>query len=81
MNITPEQYAEANELNFLEGKVVDLVTRYVDYSNGSLLLEEALEALQMLLKRQQADEDIDGQIPLWEEDYINNREDLIKHAK
>ena len=77
MNITPEQYAEANELNFLEGKIVDLVTRYVDYSNGSLLLEEALEALEMLLKRQRADEDIEGQIPLWEEDYITNRKDLI----
>lgn len=77
MNITPEQYAEANELNFLEGKIVDLVTRYVDYSNGSLLLEEAQEALDMLLKRQRADEDIDGQIPLWEEDYITNRKDLI----
>ena len=76
MNITPEQYAEANDLTFLEGKVVDLITRYVDYSNGSHLLEEALEALQMLLKRQREDEDIDGQIPLWEEHFITSRKDL-----
>lgn len=76
MTINPDIYIRANELNYFEGRIVELVTNYVNYEDGSRLLIEAERLLESLIEQVKKDEDIDAQIPLWEEDYVNERLDL-----
>lgn len=74
--MTPQLYIRANELNYFEGRIVELVTDYIHYEDGSLLLEEAQELLASLIEQTKKEEDIEFQIPLWEHDMINERLDL-----
>lgn len=76
MTINPDIYIRANELNYFEGRIVELVTNYVDYEDGSVLLDEAARLLASLIDQTKKNEDIDAQIPLWQEHYVNERIDL-----
>lgn len=76
MTIEPHIYIRANDMDYFEGRIVELVTNYVNYENGSALLEEAEGLLSSLIEQVKKDEDIDSQIPLWEEDFVNERMDL-----
>ena len=74
--MTPQLYIRANELNYFEGRIVELVTDYIHYEDGSLLLEEAQELLASLIEQTKKEEDIEFQIPLWTNEIINERLDL-----
>ena len=74
--MTPQLYIRANELNYFEGRIVELVTDYIHYEDGSLLLEEAQELLASLIEQTKKEEDIEFQIPLWADEMISERFDL-----
>ena len=74
--MTPQLYIRENELNYFEGRIVELVTDYIHYEDGSLLLEEAQELLASLIEQTKKEEDIEFQIPLWAHEIVNERLDL-----
>lgn len=74
--MTPQLYIRENELNYFEGRIVELVTDYIHYEDGSLLLEEAQELLALLIEQTKKEEDIEFQIPLWADEIISERFDL-----
>lgn len=74
--MTPQLYIRENELNYFEGRIVELVTDYIHYEDGSLLLEEAQELLALLIEQTKKEEDIEFQIPLWADEIISERLDL-----
>lgn len=74
--IDSKVYIRAHDFNYLEGRIVEIITNYVDYDDGVPLLEEASELLTQLLKDVRQEQDIENQLPLWHSEYIDERMDL-----